>query len=251
MQLVSVQSLGMTRRLRAWSPLWLGSSLIAFWDAERSDLVTRSGGLVSSWKDVVGGYDVTQATGASKPVWTTGAFNSRPGLIFDGVDDQLSLAGFPAAFPTGANPCWMWGCVSQEKTTADSSRRDILQYGDSSTTVLTRRISRTLVSAENRFEVSAGNGVGTDPSTNASVVFLNRHVVVGKISGANNQADADGVAGPPVSHTPTTTASQLLRIGAAVNGGDFWGGRMSAVLVTLPLSADEQSQLYTYLNRRI
>ena len=49
-----------------WSPFALGSDLFACWDAERSDLITHVGGAVSSWKDIVGGYDVVQAVGAAQ-----------------------------------------------------------------------------------------------------------------------------------------------------------------------------------------
>jgi hypothetical protein len=54
---------GAIRKASRWTPLKLGTSLLAWWDAERTDLITQASGLVSSWKDAVGGYDAVQAAG--------------------------------------------------------------------------------------------------------------------------------------------------------------------------------------------
>src|SRR5688500_3331977 len=69
----------------------LGASLLAWWTADRADLITLSGSQVTSWKDVVAGYDVVQGVGGSRPLWSATSFNGAPSLTFDAIDDELTL----------------------------------------------------------------------------------------------------------------------------------------------------------------
>jgi hypothetical protein len=233
-----------------WTPFRLGASLIAWWDAERTDLITQSGGLVSSWKDAVSAHNLVQSSGSVKPAFSATSFNGRPGLTFDGTDDAIAMASLPAAFPTGANPSWLWGVVEQNRPDADTLNGDILQYGSSSTTALTRRILRARSSAVSSLAASTGDGT-TTTSTLSSPTFNGRHVVVGKVSATDVTARMDATSGTPAAKVSNTTASQALRVGAAVNGGDFWLGVISAVLVTLPLGAADEARMFDYFNRRL
>lgn len=244
------------RRLRllqqsSWTPLALGSKLVAWWDAERSDTITRSGGLVSSWRDVVGGYNMAQSSASLKPVYSATSFNGRPGLTFDGADDVLLFTGFPASFPAGADPSWMWGVADQQRANSVAGTGTVLQYGSGSTTNNTRRIVRVQDGGENRGNLMVGTG-GSGPSvTNISVVFAGRHVILGKASGTTIECVMDGTGMTPAAVVPATTAGGNAAIGGAVNGGNFLLGVINSVLITLPLTTAEEALLNAYLNRRL
>src|SRR5262245_31893093 len=95
-QLVHVGRLMRSARRAApagpFTPASLGASLLAWWSADRGDLITQSGGVVSSWKDSVAAYDCT-AAGSVQPAYSaTGWKGASPGITFDGVDDCLTLA---------------------------------------------------------------------------------------------------------------------------------------------------------------
>lgn len=67
-----------------WTPLWLGSSLLAWFDPDFG--VTKDGGTnrVSAWAARYGGYSWAQDTGGAQPLWTATGVNSRPAFYFDG-----------------------------------------------------------------------------------------------------------------------------------------------------------------------
>lgn len=59
---------------------------------------------VGAWEDSsTSNNDATQGTAGKKPLYKTNIANGKPGLLFDGTDDQLVLTGFPtiggATFP--------------------------------------------------------------------------------------------------------------------------------------------------------
>lgn len=58
-----------------WSPLNLGSSLVAWWDASDTAHMTFNGSNVASWTDKVGGVTISNATAANQPVYATGQQN--------------------------------------------------------------------------------------------------------------------------------------------------------------------------------
>lgn len=66
--------------------------------------ITKDGSdLVATWADQSGnGRDLTQATGASKPLWVASQFNGQPILRFDGSDDYMQSTSFSATQPVHA-----------------------------------------------------------------------------------------------------------------------------------------------------
>lgn len=235
-----------------WTPLALGSSLLAWWDAERSDLITQAGGLVSSWRDVVGGYDAVQAVGGSQPIWSATSFNGRPGITGDGTDDELTLAPVPAAIPIGANACEMWAVVSQAALVADATLRMAFSYGN--TTATARNIQRVVDTGNNRARGNSGDGASARSSLNTAVDFSTRHVVRLRIDLTAFQCDVDQQAGA-VSATASNTASSRLRFfaSAAATAANFWNGGVNTGLLVDPtqMSSSDDDNLYAYLNRRL
>lgn len=230
-----------------WTPADLGASLLAWWDAERPDLITRDGGgLVSSWRDVVGGYNAVQATGTKQPIWSATSFNGRPGVTFDGVDDELTLATAPVSFPAGATPCEMWGLADQQSLPASAVTRAIASYG-STGGADSRSLCRTVTTGVNRaFTIATSNGA------NNLVDFSGRHVERNIVTGTNVTCEVDGIAGPPTAVVPATVATRF-RVGAQANptAVTLWQGPISAVLITSILTAGQSTQLYAHLNGRL
>jgi hypothetical protein len=233
----------------SWSPAFLGSSLLGFWDAERTDKLTLSGSSVTTWTDVVGNYAATQGVGASKPVWSATSFNGRPGITFDGSDDELTLASVP--FPTGANACEIWGLVDQQTAAADLANRTFFSYGGNATTTMraVQKVGGSAIPA-----VRTGNGATAPQQTNGNVAtdyFLGRHVVRAVISATDQRVDINAIAGGAAAVVPAT-GSTRSRLGARTTdvAAEYFGGQIAALLVTSPLSSDQATQLYAYLKAR-
>ncbi len=238
-----------TAGLSGWSPLQLGASLFAWWDAERADLITHVGGAVSSWADVVAGLTVDQAVAGSKPTYSATSFNGRSGVTFDGTADELTRTTI-GNLPTGASPSWIISVVSQDALAADTTVRSAMMWGDISTANGERRLRRNVVGGVNRALTDVGNGAAVVGSTNTSVDFSGRHIVIGKVSSTDVQTDVDGVAGPSAAVVPATSGNNALSIGSAFGGG-FFNGIFNTLMVTAALSAANETLLLAYLNRRL
>lgn len=235
---------------QSWTPRRLGASLVAWWDAERSDLITQASSLVSSWKDIVGAYDVVQTTGASKPAYSATSFNSRPGITFDGLASELTLVGIPASFPIGAVAGEIWGVVDQTALAADATNRQAATYGNGASSTV-RGLTRSVSVGVNRAAYYCGDGTSKH-ADEATVNYSGRHVHRGIADGTTIYSEIDGTRSSGVASVPATAAGRV-RIGAnsTASAGNFWQGVISTVLVTSILTAAEATQLYAFLNRRL
>lgn len=72
------------------------SGLIAHWKADSLALVDNDP--VASWLDETAeNNDLAQSTAGRRPIYKTNIINSKPAVLFDGVDDYLVAAGAPPA----------------------------------------------------------------------------------------------------------------------------------------------------------
>lgn len=233
-----------------WTPASLGASLLALWDAERSDLVTRSGGAVSSWQDVVGGYEAAQAAGGAQPGYSAGGFNGRPVIVGDGIDDELSLGAIPGPLQLTTAPCEYWAVVDQTAPAGDTSPRYIVRCGVNSS-VNSRGLLRVVVGGVNRAQLLCGDGA-TITATNTAVDLSGRHVVRAVVDGTNIRVDVDGVAGVAVACAPASTASRMrLMANSSTTAGNFWQGGLNLTAVTSLLSDVQAAAFLAYLTARI
>lgn len=85
----------------AWTPLVLGSALVAWWDAQDSAHITQSGGTVSSWVDKISGINETNSNVPNQPGYSATARNGTPGLTFSG--NQVLFAP-TTGLPMGPSP---------------------------------------------------------------------------------------------------------------------------------------------------
>jgi hypothetical protein len=73
--------------------LWLDSEFSAF---------VQDGSGVRQWRDVLGRGGAIQETTANQPTLVPNVLNGKPGIVFDGSNDLLSLGNIGALFPTAA-----------------------------------------------------------------------------------------------------------------------------------------------------
>lgn len=77
-------------KISGFSPVNVGD-LSVWYKADAG--VTLNGSTVSGWADQSGnGRHLIQSTATKQPLFIASAINSKPSLLFDGVDDLLSLA---------------------------------------------------------------------------------------------------------------------------------------------------------------
>lgn len=227
-----------------WSPTDLGDDLLAWWNADRSDLIAVSGAQITSWKDVVAGREAVQPISASRPIWSPNSFNGSPSAYFDGIDDELTFESQP--FPAGADPSEIWAVVQQDALPADTTVRSVVTYGGIGANL--RALRRITSGGVNRARAAVGNGTAVVNVDGDTVDFSSRHLIRAEVAptATTVRIDNDGEASGAV--VPSTGTTRL-RLGAnAVNtAANFWNGHIRDVLITGPL-ADEQSELLrTYL----
>ena len=88
----TLQSLTTSSTPASWTPAQISTAL--WLDAADAGTITLNSGNVSQWNDKSGnGRNVSQAAAASQPAYNTAAFNSKPALVFDGVNDGIRRTG--------------------------------------------------------------------------------------------------------------------------------------------------------------
>lgn len=83
-----------------FDPTYISS--LKLWVAARLFADKTDGDAIATWTDKSGqGNDLTQSSGSLKPLFKQGAVGGRPALLFDGVDDFLTVPNFLSAFTAG------------------------------------------------------------------------------------------------------------------------------------------------------
>jgi len=231
-----------------WNPLLLHP--YAGWDALlRPDLITVGGGnAVSSWKDIVAGYDLMQATGAAQPIYSATGFNGSPVVTGDGVDDELTLTGIPSGIPTGASPIEMWWVVDQQVPAANTTALSVGGMGGSAETTSRRliRFSNGTVNRPRLRDSSASDlsGVAAD--------FGGRIVVRTWATGTEIGFQANGLSATTARVSAIgTDRIRLFANPVSASAVGFWAGGFSALWIMPPLTTDQVTQMFAYFNARI
>lgn len=233
-----------------WSPADLGASLLGAWDAERSDLITTIGAAVSSFRDVVAGYDATQGIGAARPLYSATSFNGRPGLTFDGLDDELTYAGV-GGFPVGSAGGEIWALADQLALVADTGVRAFVSYGGV-TGATSRSARRSVVAGVNRASAAVGDGSSLVVSNNTLIDLSGRHVLRVRTTPTNTFINVDGTEDPAPSSVVPNTGSTRTRLGATTptTATQFAHVVLNYVAITGPLSADQAALMIQFLKTR-
>lgn len=232
-----------------WSPLELGSKLMAWWDAEDVSSLSVAGGAVAGWTDLKGGMVLAQATSGFKPTWSATGFNGRPVVTFDGTDDELTAIG-TGSLPIGSAPGEIWALVDQQMSAGTTDDRRMFHYGGSSANA--RALRRSVVGGVNRAYATVGDGSLSTATSNNAVDFTGRHIVRLTVSATDFALALDNQAGATVSSV-AATSNVRTRMGASGAGSTavaFFQGGISAILVTGALAAPEATNLYAFLSNR-
>lgn len=76
------------------------AGLQAWYKADAGTSTTTDGVAISQWNDQSGNArHLTQATGANQPLYKAAIQNALPGVLFDGVNDQLAATAVSVAQP--------------------------------------------------------------------------------------------------------------------------------------------------------
>lgn len=231
-----------------WTPLQLGSSLLAWWDASQPSTVIRSGSLVSSWRDVVAGYAAEQTVDASKPTYDETLYGGAGALVFNGTSSVLTYEAQP--LPSGATPSEVWVVADQQALIGDASSRTVFSYGGNSSAAA-RNLRRVVSGGVSLVAAITGTGGGASTAVGPNTTqWLGRAVARGTFGAAFVTAYKDGIAGTPVAAVPSTGTTRVV-IGAATTDvpAAFWNGTISDALVTTALSAEQAAMLHSYLSR--
>lgn len=222
----------------AWSPL-TDPATLAWWTADRADLITLSGAKVTQWLDAKAGNPLVQATDAARPLYSATSFNGAPGVTFDGTAATMSTTTIPLA---NDQPGEFWAVLSQDALVADATQRAALYQGSGASTA--RGVRRIVSGGVSRLRVVASNV----SATQTAGVFEGRHVIRSKFETAQITPVMDGVAGTPVAFTPAVDAAAFI-VGSYV-GSLFWQGSIRDVWVASP-SADFASAEAFFAARRL
>jgi hypothetical protein len=210
-----------------------GALLIAQWNADRSDLITLSGAAVTSWKDIIAGYDLVQAVSGARPLYSATSFGGAPGVTFDGIDDELTCttAGLLPLLPNAAEPGEILAVTHQSALAADAAVRILASYG-AATSPTRRGVERTVVTGVVRFRITTGTGAGSSTKTATVGDFSSRHVVRGRWGAADHAVAIDGLAEESGAIVPDTSVLRL-RLGANSNtaAANFWAGSCRDLLL--------------------
>lgn len=216
------------------SPLELGVTPYAGWDAFlRPDLITSSGGAVSSWKDIIAALDAVQGTGASRPTL------SGTWIYGDGVDDELTVTG-TGAIPVGANPGEEWYRVDQREAIASTTTGTTGCIGGSANSV-GRRLNRT--------SLGRASIVDTGPQLiNNSVYFFGKQVIRLIYTGTTVDIEVDGISAggtAQVSAISTVRIRFFANLGATA--GAFANVGIAARWFMPPLNATQAAGMRAYM----
>lgn len=236
---------------------FLGSDLVAWWDADsrywasKGGLTDDGGGLISSWRDIVGGYAATGTTTA-RPTFSPAAFAGSPGLMFDGTANTLTStdAALMAALPSGATPVEFWVLVQQDLPTTDTTIRLAASYGQSGSTN-TKFVGRTGSGNVNRGRGSTGDGAASISRAGTIVDLSSRHVIRWQVGATLSTLTIDGIPEGSVGVVPSGTNTRFrIGAGASTTAANFWQGPIAAVLATQALNDTKAAALQAWLMPR-
>lgn len=205
-----------------WTPLTLGSALIAWWDAQALASLTFNSGNVASWTDVVGGRVASQGTGANQPGYSATSRNSKPGLSFNGSTQVLTFT--PTGLPS-ASAASVLALAGFSNTTGAINLA--FNYGANASQGI-RSIGKT------SSNLAAAFGQSNDQTAAESWASVDRFVVSMTPAGASPTQSlyVDGGSAENQSMTTFNTVLTSGRIGNYIPTGTlFWNGVIQQILV--------------------
>lgn len=238
--LTSPASIGGAAAGGTWTPLDLGAAL-KYWanadDHGTANMTDDGGGLISQWKDRVGGLAATGATTA-RPTWTATAFNSAyAGVTGNGTANILKTAVL-TGLPTGATGGEIWLLLNSTSVVANSF---MFMYGAAG------GVSRTLYhTATPQLALSDGttNTTQTTPATLLGNLIIGAFWAGTTQSARVNGADASPAGTIGALNTPTSGSLSMFARNTSLL---FAAMVLRHGIVTTTLTALQRQQMEGYL----
>jgi hypothetical protein len=236
-----------------WHPdnLYGSGKLKAWWSADDTSLIAKTGSNVSSWTDHVGGIVLTAE---SSPIWAAMSFNEQvPGVAFDGTDDCLRGTSF-SNLPTGASPSEVWAVCEQTALAADATSRTVFDYGGTAANEV-RRLRRAVVTSVNRVTATDGTALITSGGANG-IDFTSYHIVrvIWRPSSLGLEVDRTSFGTDEVASLNTGTLRASIGASNSPTASLFYKGQIRHVLVfgvgsdNALLKPPEAERLYDWLS---
>lgn len=214
-------------------------------DAEAAGRITVDGSNgVSAWVDGISGQSFSQATSSARPIYSATSFNGRPGITFDGVDDNLRNTGTQAWPLTGDYEIWML-VISIPATV--SANQIFINWPTTATgknTALRRNANST-----NGVFLSGNGTTNAGPNIDAVVPGLPQ-VWRGIADGANIQTEIDGVGSTLTACVPSLDSSasrNTIGANSASTAAAFANVAINLIMVTRRLPDDLATKNRRYL----
>lgn len=211
------------------SPLYLPppstfSSNVLWLDAEYSAF-ELDGTAVVQWKDVLGRAGASQLTAANRPSLVSNRRYNKPGLIFDGSNDFLTLGDISGRFPSAAT-------VIIVATLGETSARGDSDYnliGTLNNTANRWRSSGTGNGAFGLFSSTVQTGFPQSMPTNGTYIWTVQANQSQGISIRTNSLQTGAISNA-FSTVVTYNAGSAYTIGANANGSaGFFAGTIYAI----------------------
>ena len=172
-----------------WTPTQLGNNVKAWWDASVLSTITQSSGLVSSWASKVGSITADQSILSNKPTYIATARNSLPGIIFDGIDDNLTMSSI-SELPLGTTSGVLF--IVGYNNHKDSYRSIQMAYGSAFYGAGNLKDSRVIYCDES--DIVFISSWGSELSSTSSWSSQDRIIVCEFIGGTSGAVTIDGNA---------------------------------------------------------
>ena len=170
----------------------------------------NDGDAVSTWTDAsTGGHNATQVTGSLQPLYKTGILNSKPALLFDGVDDQISST---LAADTSRT------VFIVAKATADTGAANLFGFGSTSRARIKAGLGYEWVNDQ----AAALQALGGSVSTTAQVITMK------VVSAASLVFYMNGTQTASFDPNDAVTTGTTLNLGAPAAG--VWPGYIFEVV---------------------
>lgn len=217
-----------------------------------------NGQTVAEWVDAsASGWNATQATETNKPTFVTGAYNGRPCVRFDGVDNTMTLAG---AFGILRNVSagTIVACVKLNSATA--GEKDILSITRNGSTTSARLLLAVSVTTSGRWggggrRLDANGFVGVESTGAASTAspviaeisadYANSNLFMylgGSLESSTTSFQTDG--------NTSDTDSGAVRLGGLASSTFASVDVLEVCVFNVVLTAPQRASLTAYLAAR-
>jgi hypothetical protein len=232
------------------------SNTVAWWDAsDASSFTYSSGTVVQDWRSRVGNYTLTQATSANRPS-RSGTVNGLSTVVFDGTNDNLSVANFDIT--PGGQKFSIWSVFSATSGGNQVIAEHSANYNDNAGAFLLFRTTSNLASIGKRGTTGAGTESnyaifetsGTIATTPKAIIATHDGTLATDESSGRLNSSSSG-ARSINGNTSNSNINSTLFVGARNNTNLFLNGQICELgITTSVLSANEISLLESYLSSK-